>query len=102
MEYKNLLNFIVCDTQSKDCMIHRCSNCPKDAQLLKNYLANIIDDLEIANCIPFSQWTTTDRSFLVKHVETKENYIELVVDKLQQLTSHSYISKAQSDYLKDL
>ena len=100
--YHDLFPYIVCDVNSKECMVHRCSNCPDSNISLKDYLLSFIGDFDADDVIEFSQWTTTDRSNLIHRTETIDDYVNLVIEKLQILTVHSYISKCQSRHLKKL
>ena len=98
--YKDLMKYIVCDTSRRDCMIHRCPNCPKSLKPLEEFLYDTLEEFEDAEVIEFSQWTTTDRSTLTTQKESYPAYIDLVGSKLNKLAPHSYIAKAQSRYLK--
>ena len=54
LEYKDLMKMIVCDTESRICMIHRCDSCPgKDALL--EFLKTTITDLDSDDKILFQQ-----------------------------------------------
>ena len=70
-------------------MIHRCNNCPGNTPF-KNETRR--------KC----QWTTTDRAELINRVELVDDFIELLITKIDHLTTHSYISKAQAKYLTNL
>ena len=52
------------------------------------------DDIQIS----FKQWTTTDRTELVARCES--DWLELLVSKLDKITTHSYIAKSQAAFLK--
>ena len=97
--YKELMKLLVCSIENRECMIKRCPDCPKTSDALLNHLNMRLSDFE-DDYIQFSQWTTTDRSILVQQQETVSEYIRLVVDQMNKLTAHSYIAKAQSQYLK--
>ena len=99
LEYKDLLKSLVCDPGNKHCMIHQCPNCPDDEEQLPVSKKNI-ESLNIPDGeIKFCQWTTTDRANLINCVENVETYIENVIKKVQSITVHSYILKAQSEHL---
>ena len=40
--YQELFLLIVCDINNKECMVHRCPNCPKSNTLLQNVLFHSI------------------------------------------------------------
>ena len=71
VEYKDLLQFLVCNPGNKYCMIHRCSNYPDDEEQLYLYLKKTIESLNISDG----------------------------GKKVQSTTVHSYIAKAQSEHL---
>ena len=52
--------------------------------------------------IEFKQWTTTDRTELVHNALPTDEFIEELCEKLDKITSHSYIAKLQVKYLADL
>ena len=105
--YMELLELLVCNTESRDCMVHRCDSCP-DTSRLQQYLLEEIskndddddDDEEIE--IEFKQWTTVDRAELVSKSLPVDEFIEDLITKLNNLTTHSYIAKAQSRYLREM
>ena len=92
--YQELFPLIVCDINNKECMVHRCPNCPVSNSLLQDFLFHTIGDFDDDDdVIEFSQWTTTDRSNLTHHTETVNAYVNIVIEQLHILTVHSYISK---------
>ena len=103
-DHHELMDMMVCCRDSKQCMIHRCPNCPPDTQDLENYLFEQlqpeIDDEDDPCTIQFQQWTNVDRSEMVQQIMAVEDFISLLVEKLNTLTAHSYIAKAQAKYLK--
>ena len=100
--YQELFPLIVCDINNKECMGHRCTNCPESNTLLQDFLFHNIGDFDDDDVIEFSQWTTTDRSNLTHHTETVNEYVNIVIEQLHILTVHPYISKCQSRYSKKL
>ena len=105
-DHHELMDMMVCSRDSKECMIHRCPNCPADTQDLENYLFEQLqpeieeDDEDNLFTIQFQQWTNVDRSELVQQIMPVDDFISLLVEKLNTLTAHSYIAKAQAKYLK--
>jgi len=98
--YKDMMKLLVCSTENRDCMIHRCSECPS-SDILKDPLFNITgeyDDTEIN----YEQWITTDRSTLAQMATPLQEFVSVLIDNLENLTSHSYIAKSQSSYLRQL
>ena len=103
---------MVCDERSKECMIHRCSNCPgliaakvylkRQLGLLKgnegqsnqnileqNTQKNDPDSNEmIDNLVSFKQWTSTDRTELVTETLPLGDFLALLLHKVDTLTAH--------------
>ena len=89
-------------------MIHRCPNCPNTSNLT-TYLANLLIDIEWSSDdkeidadyeIQFQQWIYVDRSQLVQQSLPVKEFIKVLVEKLREITIHSFITKAQARYLK--
>ena len=89
-------------------MIHHCPNCP-DTGVLEQYLnQELKSENEEANQdseeeevhIQFQQWTNVDCSELVSHIRPVSEFISLLIEKLQVLTTHSFIATSQAKYLK--
>ena len=101
MSYKDFVSLVVCDINNKECMVHRCKNCPGTAPL-KTKLETILKEELNKEEVQFKQWTTVDRAELLNRIESVDDFIELCTAKIDNLTTHSYISKSQSKYLKNL
>ena len=95
--YKDLLILAVCNEESKDCMLQRCSECP-GFDWVKEKLMKKCEDLNEE--ISFNQWVSVDRTELISQTLNILEYVNLVVSKLTLLTPHHYIAHAQSSYLK--
>ena len=120
-DYHQLLELIVCSRNSKECMIHRCPNCP-GIEPLKNYLreqfkmrpndqdesdadtsdtdSTFTEEEEEDYEITFCQWTSTDRAELIKQSAPVLEFVELLAEKLDKITVHSFIARTQGKYLK--
>ena len=98
-DYHDLMAMVVCDLNTKMCMIHRCENCPGDNNL-REYLDGTFADSEEEE-ISFQQWQGTDRAMLCTQTTSIIEFLELFVDAISKLTVHSFIAKCQARYLKD-
>ena len=90
---------------NKECMLHQCTQCPKNTSKLEEKPFKLIGQFEEEDTIEFNQWVTTDRSVIQLFVYTACKHTRLCKygdGKLVKLTAHSYISKCQSKYLKNL
>jgi len=100
LDYHDMMAMVVCDTQSKQCMIHRCINCP-GVNPLHIFLKDTLEtDFDFDDDIHFQQWVTTDRTTLITQQCNLEEFIDTAVDKINNLTAHHYISKHQTKYLR--
>ena len=95
--YKDLIDMIVCDRDSKTCMIHRCDDCP-GTQYFQNFLSETLTSADEE--ISFQQWQSTDSTKLISQTLDLESFIDLLVKTIDRLTSHSYLAKFQAKYLK--
>ena len=99
--YHDLMEKLVCNVESKECMLHRCSSCP-GKEGLTQYLQQVCDASDEADLVHYKQWESTDRTTLVEHVQEVGDYLERLVQKSDLLTTHHYIAKNQSAYLSHL
>ena len=71
----DLTDWIVCDRENKDCMLHRCENCPGIESMLNKLRETVIEQHlgsdaseDEKKCffnemeLKFGQWTSTDRA----------------------------------------
>ena len=95
------MKLIVCDLENKMCMIHRCENCP-GKEVLITFLQNQLlkdDESDEEIEVTFAQWQTTDRANLINQTTSLNEFIELLATKINNLTTHSFIAKSQSQYI---
>ena len=112
---------IVCNRQSRECMILRCENCPGTEPLRKHLLNEfaklrpILDEADIGSSsseddeeeeeeqqVKFSQWVSTDRADIVKQRLPVSEFVDKLVDKLDTLTTHSFVASTQGAYVKKM
>ena len=65
IDYKDLFLKIVCSTENRECMLHRCSNCP-GIDALKSFLEQLFDraDMDLDDMINYKRWTHDGQSNL--------------------------------------
>ena len=97
--YKDLMSMIVCSTENKMCMVHRCANCPVK-EVLQNFLTEKLADESLDNII-YTQWQSTDQSTLKTLVSSLSSFVDHLTEAVDKLTSHSYIGKCQAKYLSE-
>ncbi|KAG8230551.1 hypothetical protein J437_LFUL008374 [Ladona fulva] len=100
-DYNLLMGKVVCDLDTKDCMLQRCKSCPGEEALI-DHLEEILEDRDMNETIEFKQWVHTDREPLETNVPSVENFIEKLASKIWKLTCDHFISKHLSKYLKSL
>ena len=98
--YKELMSLIVCNTDSKLCMIHRCPSCP-GVDTLKSYLFRLYENHDSETMITYQQWETKEHATLLTHAATVDDFVEKVAHAMDALTVHSFIAKCQNQFLKD-
>ena len=103
LSYYDLMGKLVCSLDSKLCMIYRCPECP-GAEGLTSYLEAICEPQvdETDEVVYYKQWVTVDRTTLQDCSKPLDEFLEDLVEKLDNLTSHHFIAKQQSQYLTSL
>ena len=96
--YKDLINKIVCDSNNRICMMHRCEKCP-GIEALKTFLQDSLKDFDEEEEFHYMQWDTTDRASLQTITTTCSDYIEILSKEIDELTKHSFVTKCQARFL---
>jgi len=52
--------------------------------------------------VKFSTWTSTDRSTLITQLLSSEDFVQQLVERLEVLKPHSFVSKQQSEYFQSI
>ena len=63
IDYKTLMQIIVCDIECLECMVHRCEKCP-GYNNLESFITGKFAEFEIDDDITYIQWASTDRTAL--------------------------------------
>ena len=98
-KHNELLQHLVCDTENNICMEHRCQNCPGIDGLL-NKLMEMFSDMDDEEPIHFQQWQSTDRTQIMTLSLPRFEFLQLLAEKLDHLSAHLYIAKAQAAYMR--
>lgn len=93
-------NVVVCSSLNRDCMLGHCSECPGKDNAEKKILEKF-EEWDPNDEITYSAWVQTDRTQQIQQTVTMSEYLETVLENLEKLTPHSYITKAQSKFLKE-
>ena len=79
INYKILMAKLVCSLESRDCMIHRCINCPSKSNLV-DYLESVLKtDMDPDDSIAFKQWSHENHSKLSDFTQPVSEFIEELV-----------------------
>lgn len=98
--YNELIEKLIC-SRNKDCMLRHCDNCPSN-EILKTFIMSKFDEWDPYDEITFSSWVSTDRTQQVQFTVTFKEYLDILLEKLEVLIPHSFITKSQAQYLKYL
>ena len=89
----------MCDPSNRECMMHRCTNCP-GANALRKLLEEQLSDIDPDFQFHYSQWQTTDRASLVMVTSTCEEYKDTLISAINAITKHSFLAKRQANFLR--
>ena len=98
VDYKYCLNLLACSLENECCMFGLCPRCPSP-DALTEFLFENLDDYE---SVTYSEWTTVDRTNLLKIEQSVEDFVPKLVSLLLELRSHHFLSKVQANYYKSL
>ena len=71
---------------------------PNDPDDLDNDREDDAEETEIG----FKQWTMTNQTELTSMILPQNEFINLLVEKLENITTHSFIARCRASYLKQL
>ena len=104
-----LLELMVRDRNSKECMMHHCESCP-GVNVVKKFIEGELiktdDDGQVGNYddveITFQQLGTSDKAKLISCTLHLDEFIEQLCEQLGEITSHSFVARSQSQYINKL
>lgn len=100
-DYKQFMSYIVCEKASRECMLRHCDKCPSKDNLVQ-FLQSKFEDHDDEDLVEYIQWVSTDRTEMIRCFSSVEEFIDKLVEKLNKLIPHSYISKEQASFFKNL
>ena len=101
LDYHKLMDLVVCDTSSEECMIHRCPKCPGKPALFDHFINTLGPEYDEDDTVSFQQWVHTDSTTLVQQQLPFADFLDKLVEEINNVTVHHFISKAQATYLSD-
>lgn len=96
-----MMEKLVCNRQSRNCMLKRCDECPKTNEPLRQYLEDILEDFDDEEEIKFSQWISDGHMKLQTMLLPRQEFIGFLIDKIESLIPHSFITKSQNTYMRE-
>ena len=93
-DYKILMKMVVGNVKNMECMLHRCENYP-GFQKLQSYVEQELERYDIDD-VTYSQWDSTDRTSLCSISAPVDEFIELLMYQVDNLTAHSFTAKSQT------
>ena len=91
---------VMCNVQKMECMVHQCQKCPTYTALTE-YVELKFQEYDIEEDITYSHWDSTNRTTLRTHTTSVDEFIELLVYHIDNLSKCSFIAKSQARYLKE-
>ncbi len=104
-DYKVVLAQLVCSLDNRDCMILRCSSLHVlEKPTLRAYLFNMYEaaDMDDDDTVTYKQWTTSGQSKLQQISDSVSDFITSICAMADKATSHQFIVKSQSSYLRQI
>lgn len=96
--YRYCIELTVCSIDNEKCMLGQCDDC-HDEELLTEFFIQKLQDVQT---VSYSQWTTVDRTNLIKIEQSVDDFIEDQVEDLMALKYHHFVAKKQSTYYRQL
>lgn len=93
--YHELIEYLVCSPENKDCMLRYCPNCP-DNKRLKEFLINKFEEWDPDDEVTYSMWISTDRSQQATITVPLEEYVETLVKSLESLITRTLRNRNQN------
>jgi hypothetical protein len=98
--YHDLFLKILCNNPTEQCWLKKCEQCPGthhlNSELITIFCNNHIESLQ------FKQWRQTDRCMMdLVEIEAQE-FVDIFVEKINDLLPHNFIAEQQGRYLKYL
>lgn len=102
LHYEHCIAKVMCNPPEQSCFMRTCKNCPGMEALVQYMTAafekygNVEDE-----CINFKQWLSVDRCSLESLTQTIPEFIDYFASKIEKLVTHSFVSRQQSQFIKD-
>ena len=104
VDYKMLLQKMVCDVSNRNYMLRSCKNCPGTDELEKHLKQSFLEhDFDKFDNVYFKQWVHREKGVtIVDMTLTVNDFIDQVCSLFDSLRWDYFIAKAQSQFLNEL
>ncbi|KAE8740460.1 hypothetical protein FOCC_FOCC014027 [Frankliniella occidentalis] len=116
IDFKSMIDELVCDKDSRVCRLRLCSQCPNHEQIMDVLTQKILTYLEIIptaedtdteeeinavmnDVVEYQQWVSTDRAELLTTSATILEVVDKTAKDLEKVIVHDFIAWKQSQYL---
>ena len=82
-------------------MLCHCSQCPFSDNL-KKIIITKFEEWNPTDEVTYSAWIATNRTQQVQFTVCLEEYLTILIKSLETLLTHSFITKLQARFLKDV
>ena len=96
IRYQHLLAKIMCNPPNIPCWLGECPEC-EDSSNLSSALVKGFRKADIEE-ITYKQWESVDRTMLVTHTDTVDEFVEKLIEGLQTLKLHQFIHAQQTSH----
>lgn len=102
ISYRDIIAALVCNEESRMCMLRLCSKCPTVRQIVEHLEQIIVRDENhveedfMDEMIEYNQWKSTDRTELVTQVCSRGELIKTAGEHFHKLIPHHFIAKRQA------
>ena len=103
IDYKTLLEMISCNIENRNCMLRSCELCPS-LDILESHLIHLFrsNDYDENSLVKYREWLQTDTTDLHIHNIELLEFINILINKLDKIKAHYFITQFQSSYLKSI
>lgn len=99
-DYNDCISQMVCKIPKNKCFLNECKKC-NDSQNFQKELLELVEK-NFVDGVEYSFWTGTDRCTLLTNKMQVDDFVQKLCQKLTVLKSHSFITKEQHKFSKNL
>lgn len=97
--YRDCLNIVTCASSTEKCFFSECNKCP-GVQVLRQRIEAMFDTDGVEK-VKYRQWLNVDRCSLETVEKSVDAFMESFLEMVPKVLKHDFISKKQSEFLKN-